>query len=55
MGDIPAGFSVPDFGIYWMAIEPLIESKAGMDGSRTHHGSQSDPTPVLKTGRPTRT
>ena len=27
--------------------------KAGMDGSRTHHGPQSDPSPMLKTGGPT--
>jgi len=28
---------------------------AGMDGSRTHRGPQSDPPPVLKTGKPTGT
>ena len=29
--------------------------KAGVDGSRTHHGSQRDPSPILKTGEPTGT
>jgi len=33
----------------------LSGEQAGMDGSRTHHGSQRDPTPILKTGRPTGT
>ncbi len=28
---------------------------AGADGSRTHHGPQRDPSPVLKTGEPTGT
>jgi len=28
---------------------------AGMDGSRTHRGPQSDPPPVLKTGKSTGT
>ena len=32
-----------------------ICSQAGMDGSRTHHGPQRDPPPVLKTGEPTGT
>ena len=29
--------------------------KAGVDGGQTHHGPQSDPPPVLKTGKPTGT
>jgi len=30
-------------------------TKAGVDGGRTHRGPQSDPPPVLKTGKPTGT
>ena len=33
----------------------ITNIEAGVDGSRTHHGPQSDPSPILKTGEPTGT
>ncbi len=44
-----------DFPDHQSAIYNQQFVKAGVDGSRTHHGPQRDPSPVLKTGEPTGT